>query len=106
MEKITTSSESTLEDIINSLVYETLVACGKSEDEAENISDEFVKNNMESDTTSIPDEFDMYERRTEGENSYKYKVIFEFSCGGDGYAFSGTFNDLSELLNDIKELLQ
>ena len=98
-------SGDTLEGIINSLVYQTLVACGKSEEEAENISDEFVRNNMEYDTTSIPDEFDMYERRTEGENKYKYKVIFEFSCGGDGYAYIGSFNDLTELLDDIKSII-
>lgn len=99
-------SENTLEDIINTIVYNSLLAVGKSEQEAESISDDFVKMNMDNNYESIPDEFDMYERRTEGVNKYNSKVIFEFSCGGDGYGFSGSFNDLTELLNDIKELLE
>lgn len=99
-------SESTLEDIVNTIVYNSLIAAGKSEQEAESIADDFVKINMDNSYESIPDEFDMYERRTEGVNKYNSKVIFEFSCGGDGYGFSGSFNDLTELLNDIKELLK
>ena len=98
-------SESTLPGIINDLVYNSLLASGKSEEDATSIADDFTENRMDSDTTSIPDEFDMYERRTEGENSFDYKVIFEFSCGGDGYGFSGSFNDLTGLLDGIKELL-
>ena len=42
----------------------------------------------------------------EGENSFDYEVIFEFSCGGDGYGFSGSFNNLTGLLDGIKELLK
>lgn len=99
-------SESTLEDIINTIVYNSLLSAGKSEQEAESVADDFVKMNMDNSYESIPDEFDMYERRTEGVNKYKSRVIFEFSCGGDGYGFCGSFNDLTELLNDIKELLK
>ena len=32
-------------------------------------------------------------------------ATMEFSCGGDGYGFSGTFYDLTGLLDGIKELL-
>lgn len=99
-------SESTLEDIINTLVYNSLIAAGKSEEDSESIADDFVKMNMDNTYESIPDEFDMYERRTEGKNKYKSKVIFEFSCGGDGYGYSGSLDDVSELLNDIKDLLK
>ena len=98
-------SESTLGDIVNYLVYNSLIEAGKSEEETESMADDFVRLYMDSDTTSIPDEFDMYERRTEGKNSFDSKVIFEFSCGGDGYGFSGTFYDLTGLLDGIKELL-
>ena len=98
-------SESTLEDIVNYLVYNSLIESGKSEEEAESMADDFVRTYMDSDTKSIPDEFDMYERRTEGKNSFDSKVIFEFSCGGDGYGFSGSFYDLTGLLDGIKELL-
>jgi hypothetical protein len=98
-------SESTLEDIVNYLVYNSLLASGKSEEDATSMSDDFVRTYMDSDATSIPDEFDMYERKTEGKNSFDSKVIFEFSCGGDGYGFSGFFYDLTGLLNGIKDLL-
>jgi hypothetical protein len=98
-------SESTLPNIVNNLVYNSLLSSGKSEENATSIADDFTESRMDSDTTSIPDEFDMYERRTEGENSFDYEVIFEFSCGGDGYGFSGSFNNLTGLLDGIKELL-
>lgn len=98
-------SESTLPDIVNYLVYNSLLASGKSEEEAESISDDFTQSRMDGDTTSIPDEFDMYERRTEGKNRFDYEVIFEFSCGGDGYGYSGSFSNLTGLLEGIKELL-
>jgi hypothetical protein len=31
--------------------------------------------------------------------------IRDSSCGGDGYGFSGSFNNLTGLLDGIKELL-
>lgn len=98
-------SESTLPDIVNYLVYNSLLASGKSEEEAESMADDFTQSRMDGDTTSIPDEFDMYERRTEGKNRFDYEVIFEFSCGGDGYGYSGSFSNLTGLLEGIKELL-
>ena len=98
-------SARTLEYIIEDLVQNSLMASGKSEQESESMAKDFVKKNMTNNTTYIPDQYDYYERREGGENSYKQKVIFEFTCGGDGYGYSGSFNDLTELLADIKSLV-
>jgi len=98
-------SAGTLEYIIEDLVQNSLMASGKPEQESESMAKDFVKKNMTNNTTSIPDQYDYYERREGGENNYKQKVIFEFTCGGDGYGYSGSFNDLTELLADIKSLV-
>jgi len=60
---------------------------------------------MGGESTTIPDEFDMYEKKYEGENTFDNEVIFEYTSGGDGYGFSGSFDDLTNLLDAIKELL-
>lgn len=98
-------SAMTFEYIIEELVQNTLMALGKPEQESEAIATNFVASNMTNDTRNIPDQYDYYERREEGENNYKQKVIFEYTCGGDGYGYSGSFNDLTELLADIKSLV-
>ena len=98
-------SESTFPDQVENIVYRSLLVAGKSEDEAEELSSELAKN-FKSDSTSIPDEFDDYGRRTEGSNSYRWEKIFTFECGGDGYGFGGSIGDISKLLEDIKQLIE
>jgi len=91
-------------DRVNYIVYNSLMAKGKSESEAEKIADDFTKRMMDEDSSTTHNEYG--EGTTSGSVKYFGRVIFEFECHDDGYGFSGSFNDLSELLNGIKELLE
>jgi len=91
-------------DQINFITYNSLIAIGKSEAEAEDIADDFTKRMMDVDQSTTHNEYD--EGKISGTVKYNSKDIFEFDCHDDYYAFSGSFNDLSELLNGIKELLK
>ena len=91
-------------DRVNYIVYNSLMAKGKSESEAEKIADDFTKRMMDEDSSTTHNEYG--EGTTSGSVKYNGRVIFEFECHDDGYGFSGSFNDLSELLNGIKELLE
>lgn len=91
-------------DRVNFIVYNSLIAKGKSEDEAEKIADDFTKRMMDEYSSTTHNEYG--EGSTSGSVKYNSKDIFEFECHDDGYGFHGDFNDLSELINDIKELLE
>jgi hypothetical protein len=82
------------------------MASGKSEQESESMTKDFIADTVSSEFWSIPDQYDPYERRVEGNTKYRGIILFEFSSGGDGYDYSGSFNDLTELLDDIKKLIQ
>ena len=91
-------------DRINFIVYNSLLFKGKSEDEAEKIADDFTKRMMDQDSSTDYNEYG--EGKTSGSVKYNSRDIFEFESHDDGYGFGGRFNDLSELLNGIKELLE
>lgn len=94
----------TFESEITEIIENTLKTLGKSEEEIDRLVEEFSKN-LDEDTNMIPNTYDEYENSFEGTNSYKNKVVFEWSANGDGYGFGGSLKDLSELLRDIKKLL-
>jgi hypothetical protein len=96
----------TLGYIIKDLVQNSFMASGKSEQESESMTKDFIADTVSSEFWSIPDQYDPYERRVEGNTKYRGIILFEFSSGGDGYDYSGSFNDLTELLDDIKKLIQ
>jgi hypothetical protein len=96
----------TLGYIIKDLVQNSFMASGKSEQESESMTKDFIADTVSSEFWSIPDQYDPYERRVEGNTKYRGIIIFEFSSGGDGYDYSGSFNDLTELFDDIKKLIQ
>jgi hypothetical protein len=96
----------TLGYIIENLVQNSFMASGKSEQESESMTKDFIADTVSSEFWSIPDQYDPYERRVEGNTKYRGIIIFEFSSGGDGYDYSGSFNDLTELFDDIKKLIQ
>jgi hypothetical protein len=91
-------------DKVNFIVYNSLMAKGKSESEAEKIADDFTKRMMDEDSSTTHNEYG--EGTTSGSVKYNSRDIFEFDCHDDGYGFSGNFNDLSALLTGIKELLE
>ena len=96
----------TLGYIIRDLIQNSFMASGKSEQESESMAKNFIADTVNSDFWSIPDQYDPYERRVKGNTKYRGVIIFEFSSGGDGYDYSGSFNDLTGLLDDIKKLIQ
>jgi hypothetical protein len=91
-------------DRINFIVYNSLMAKGKSESEAEEIADDFTKRTMDDDSSTTHNEYG--EGTTSGSVKYSSRNIFEFECHDDGYGFGGSFEDLSTLLTGIKELLE
>jgi len=91
-------------DKVNFIVYNSLMAKGKSESEAEEIADDFTKRTMDDDSSTTHNEYG--EGTTSGSVKYSSRNIFEFECHDDGYGFGGSFEDLSTLLTGIKELLE
>jgi len=91
-------------DKVNFIIYNSLIAKGKSEAEAEKIADDFTKRTMDDDSSTTYNEYE--EGTTSGSVKYNSRDIFEFECHDDGYGFGGSFGDLSTLLTDIKELLE
>lgn len=91
-------------DRVNFIVYNSLMAKGKSESEAEKIANDFTERMMHEDSSTNYNEYG--EGKTSGSVKYRSRNIFEFECHDDGYGFGGSFDDLSELLEGIKELLE
>lgn len=91
-------------DKVNFIVYNSLIAKGKSEAEAEKIADDFTKRMMDDYQSTTYNEYG--EGKTSGSVKYNSRDIFEFECHDDGYGFSGSFSDLTQLLEGIKELLE
>jgi len=91
-------------DKVNFIIYNSLIAKGKSEAEAEKIADDFTKRTMDDDSSTTYNEYE--EGTTSGSVKYNSRDIFEFECHDDGYGFGGSFEDLSTLLTGIKELLE
>lgn len=97
-------SSDTFSDIVSTIVNNSLIAIGKTEDEAYEIGGEldgffdYNQNRVE-----IP--YADYEHNIEGTNTYKGRVVCEYEAGGDGYGFSATIKDITELFEDILEML-
>lgn len=89
-------------DKIKSIVYNSLIDL-KGEREAEKIADDFGEA-MGEDSKTTYNEYD--EGTISGSVKYKKEDIFEFRSHSDGYGFSGSFEALSTLLDDIKALLE
>lgn len=94
----------TFQDIVTYIVSNSLIALGKSEDEAYEISSE-LEGFFDSRQENIENEFADYGRDIKGSNTYKGKVVCEYEAGGDGYGFSATIEDVNELFEDIKEII-
>lgn len=94
----------TFQDIVSYIVSNSLIALGKSEDEAYKICEDF-EGFFDSNERSVENEYADYGRTVEGTNTYKGRVVCEYEAGGDGYGFSASVKDVTELFEDIRELL-
>jgi hypothetical protein len=94
--------EATLGFIIEYLIKNSLVSTGKPENEAESIAKDFCKNLKSSSSYEDDGYGESLER---GYVYYKNNNVFDFASYGGGYSFSGDFDELDELFDDIKNLV-
>ena len=94
----------TFSDIVSTIVNNSLIAIGKTDDEAYDICSE-LEGFFDYNQKNIENEYADYGHNVEGTNTYKGRVVCEYEAGGDGYGFSATIKDITELFEDILELL-
>jgi hypothetical protein len=98
-------SQHTFQDIVTYIVGVSIEATGKTSDEANDMTSQ-LESLFDYNEKSIENEFSDYGRDVEGTNTYRGKKVCEYEAGGDGYAFSATILDITELFEDIKRLIK
>jgi hypothetical protein len=97
-------SYDTFSDVVSTMVVNSLMALGKTEDEACEIAGE-MDGFFDYNQTRVDNPYADYGNDVEGNNTYKGRAVCEFEAGGDGYGYSAKLKDVTELFEDILELL-
>lgn len=97
-------SYDTFSDVVSTIVVNSLMALGKTEDEAYEISSE-LDGFFDYNQKRVENPYADYGHNVEGTNTYKGIAVCEFEAGGDGYGYSASLNDITNLFDDILELL-
>lgn len=97
-------SYDTFSDVVSTMVVNSLMALGKTEDEACEIAGE-MDGFFDYNQTRVDNPYADFGNDVEGNNTYKGRAVCEFEAGGDGYGYSAKLKDVTELFEDILELL-